>query len=119
MFLILCLVAETNFEFAFAGYYGDNMVLQRAPHKAVVWGYAPVLLENTTVLVILKSNGGTDEINREYRTTIRNTGEEVLRLIFGMSAAELFGMSVAAVIGLSTSNIPVYYFFWAIFQESE
>lgn len=64
---------ETNFEFAFAGYYGDNMVLQRAPHKAVVWGYAPVLLENTTVLVILQGNGGTDEINREYRTTIRNT----------------------------------------------
>ncbi|KAL8599184.1 hypothetical protein ACOMHN_007900 [Nucella lapillus] len=28
-------------EFAFASYYGDHMVLQRAPQRAVVWGYHP------------------------------------------------------------------------------
>lgn len=26
-------------EFRFASYYGEHMVLQRAPEKAVVWGY--------------------------------------------------------------------------------
>ena len=32
------LVSET--EFQFASYYASNMVLQRAPSAAVVWGYA-------------------------------------------------------------------------------
>lgn len=26
-------------EFRFASYYGEHMVLQKAPEKAVVWGY--------------------------------------------------------------------------------
>lgn len=26
---------------SYASYYGDHMVLQRAPEKAVVWGYGP------------------------------------------------------------------------------
>lgn len=29
----------TGDEFRFASYYGEHMVLQRAPEKAVVWGY--------------------------------------------------------------------------------
>ncbi|XP_076846235.1 sialate O-acetylesterase isoform X2 [Brachyhypopomus gauderio] len=29
-------------DFRFASYYGDHMVLQRAPERAVVWGYATV-----------------------------------------------------------------------------
>ncbi|XP_063403927.1 sialate O-acetylesterase-like [Mytilus trossulus] len=28
-----------NFTFSFAAYYGDNMVLQKAPQAATVWGY--------------------------------------------------------------------------------
>lgn len=28
-------------EVRFASYYGDHMVLQKSPEKAVVWGYGP------------------------------------------------------------------------------
>ena len=28
-------------EFSFASYYGDHMVLQKAPQRAIVWGYHP------------------------------------------------------------------------------
>lgn len=31
---------EDAANFAFASYYSDNMVLQRAPYKASIWGYA-------------------------------------------------------------------------------
>ena len=33
------ILAQTSFRFA--NYYGDNMVLQRAPAAAIVWGYVP------------------------------------------------------------------------------
>lgn len=32
-------------DFSFASYYGDHMVLQKAPMKANIWGY----LRNSTV----------------------------------------------------------------------
>lgn len=28
-------------KFRFASYYGDHMVLQKAPERAVLWGYGP------------------------------------------------------------------------------
>lgn len=34
----------------FASYYGDHMVLQKAPEKAVLWGYGP---KNVSVVVTL------------------------------------------------------------------
>lgn len=32
---------QHNPNFKFAAYYGDHMVLQKAPRSAVVWGYHP------------------------------------------------------------------------------
>ncbi|XP_076467189.1 sialate O-acetylesterase-like [Babylonia areolata] len=34
-------VVKATKEFSFASYYGDHMVLQRAPQRATVWGYHP------------------------------------------------------------------------------
>ncbi|KAK3096595.1 hypothetical protein FSP39_001552 [Pinctada imbricata] len=34
--------------FSFASYYGDNMVLEQAPQKAVIWGYTEKVGENIT-----------------------------------------------------------------------
>ncbi|OWF52495.1 Sialate O-acetylesterase [Mizuhopecten yessoensis] len=34
-------IQHSNKNFKFAAYYGDHMVLQRAPKQAVVWGYHP------------------------------------------------------------------------------
>ncbi|XP_069138669.1 sialate O-acetylesterase-like [Argopecten irradians] len=34
-------IKHSNQNFQFATYYGDHMVLQRAPKQAVVWGYHP------------------------------------------------------------------------------
>ena len=36
--LLIEVVAQTDFDFA--SYYADNMVLQKAPVRAVLWGYA-------------------------------------------------------------------------------
>ena len=36
---------------AFASYYADHMVLQRAPVQAVVWGYAFVVGDEVVVTV--------------------------------------------------------------------
>lgn len=37
-------------ELRFASYYGDHMVLQKSPEKAVLWGYGT---DNVTVVVNL------------------------------------------------------------------
>ena len=36
-------------DFAFASYYADSMVLQRAPAGAAVWGYAFAVGDEVTV----------------------------------------------------------------------
>lgn len=38
-------------ELSMASYYGDHMVLQRAPRAAVLWGYADTLGEGVRVRV--------------------------------------------------------------------
>ena len=49
--------AKAALQFQFAKYYASHMVLQRAPHQAVVWGYGPLTPENRTITLILE--GGT------------------------------------------------------------
>uniref|UniRef100_H2Y181 Sialate O-acetylesterase domain-containing protein n=1 Tax=Ciona intestinalis TaxID=7719 RepID=H2Y181_CIOIN len=46
-----CDTDNCHVKFAFASYYQDNMVLQRAPHKSVIWGYGK-LDAKVTVLVM-------------------------------------------------------------------
>jgi sialate O-acetylesterase len=37
---ILCLLYHESHQLKLAAYYQDNMVLQRSPHRAIIWGYA-------------------------------------------------------------------------------
>ncbi|OWF52499.1 Sialate O-acetylesterase [Mizuhopecten yessoensis] len=37
--------------FAFAAYYGDHMVLQKSPQRAVIWGYNPYVYDRISVSV--------------------------------------------------------------------
>lgn len=72
-----------SYNFRFASYYGDHMVLQRAPHKAVVWGYGPVISDNTTVKVTLTSEDNID-LEIEYFTTVKyNGGKGVWKVLLG------------------------------------
>ncbi|NXX99306.1 SIAE acetylesterase, partial [Centropus bengalensis] len=48
----------------FASYYGDHMVLQKAPAAAVVWGYGEL---GATVTVALASGGGTIVMKKTVR----------------------------------------------------
>jgi len=63
-------LAELGPELHFATYYSDNMVLQRAPQRAVVWGYGPLITENTSVTLRVEGQGR----RLEYNTVIKNTG---------------------------------------------
>ncbi|KAK3097297.1 hypothetical protein FSP39_008444 [Pinctada imbricata] len=45
MYSYLCIGPGT---FSFASYYGDNMVLEQAPQRAVIWGYTEKVGENIT-----------------------------------------------------------------------
>ncbi|XP_060069656.1 sialate O-acetylesterase-like [Ylistrum balloti] len=57
-------VQHSNSNFKFAAYYGDHMVLQRAPKQAVVWGYHPftyvyvgVTIGNNTQYGLVNTHG--------------------------------------------------------------
>lgn len=69
--ICFCVAGEVFYEFYFARYYGNHMVLQRAPSRAIVWGYGPYIDGNTTVKVTLKTDAG---FYSEYRTLIKYTG---------------------------------------------
>ncbi|KAM6946328.1 sialate O-acetylesterase [Aplochiton taeniatus] len=47
--LLGCYCASDT-KFRFASYYGDHMVLQKAPERAVLWGYGPVAGKVTVTL---------------------------------------------------------------------
>ncbi len=53
----------------FASYYGDHMVLQKAPKRALVWGYGGHEHNSHAVTLILLSNDGQHISN--YRTTAK------------------------------------------------
>ena len=36
-------------EFSFAGYYGNHMVLQKAPKRSFIWGYADIAQDAVNV----------------------------------------------------------------------
>jgi len=61
---------EPVYEFHFARYYGNHMVLQRAPSRAVIWGYGPIITDNTSVLVTVDNNS----TRSHYHTTVKLTG---------------------------------------------
>ena len=50
----------------FASYYADNMVLQRAPVEAVVWGYAFAVGDEVTVTLSSATSGPMDVVTEAY-----------------------------------------------------
>ncbi|XP_076138671.1 sialate O-acetylesterase-like [Alosa pseudoharengus] len=61
----ISLLTAVSGELRFASYYGDHMVLQKAPERAVIWGYGT---NNTTVVVNL-----TGLSNRKtFRSAVRD-----------------------------------------------
>ena len=65
-------VVEPVYEFHFARYYGNHMVLQRAPSRAVIWGYGPVLRDINTSVEITVDNNLTHRL--VYHTIVKSTG---------------------------------------------
>ena len=57
------IAGKEPYEFQFGSLYGDQMVLQRAPGAAVVWGHGPISSENATVWVTLQ--GGGDMLQKQ------------------------------------------------------
>ncbi|KAJ8280938.1 hypothetical protein GJAV_G00061280 [Gymnothorax javanicus] len=55
--IAVCLT--TADEFRFASYYGDHMVLQKAPERAVLWGYG--LNESKVVIFLVGEQGNGAE----------------------------------------------------------
>lgn len=53
-------------KFAFASYYNDHMVLQRAPFQAVVWGFYP----DVGTRIILKVYSLNSKIYLTYKAEI-------------------------------------------------
>jgi hypothetical protein len=70
--LIAVAIGETstarNEGFRLAGYYQDNMVLQREPYNAIIWGYASS--SDVTVTISL--------LGREYATRPATTGNSTV-----------------------------------------
>ena len=89
------------YEFHFARYYDDHMVLQRAPGRAVIWGYGPVINDNTSVMVTIDNNS-TRRVT--YYTTVKYTGLKrltaFLLVVLTQSVSSMFG-TVCRVIQLT------------------
>ncbi|OWF41444.1 sialate O-acetylesterase-like [Mizuhopecten yessoensis] len=68
---VLCILADNASsepgKLSFASYYGDHMVLQRAPQRAVVWGYASLPVGSVNVTV--KGAGSTIGVNYTSRVS--------------------------------------------------
>jgi len=66
----VCKSAREYHELQFASYYSDHMVLQRAPSRAVLWGYSSITDDNITITLQLKA----DSVNTVYKTSVHATG---------------------------------------------
>ena len=55
-----------------ANIFGDHMVLQKAPRRAILWGYADVIRDTVTVL----KNG----VNVGHTTVFRNATGKIIYL---------------------------------------
>ncbi|ELT89020.1 hypothetical protein CAPTEDRAFT_219955 [Capitella teleta] len=86
---------KTTYDFRYAMYYGNHMVLQRAPNRASVWGYGPVLDDNTTVRLTVLGEG----YEKEYSTVVRNTlsGQTWKVVLDEMTAAGPFKLTAELV----------------------
>jgi len=56
---VYCVTGVTERKFSYATYFESNMVLQMAPVRSSVWGFAPASAVGETVVVRLASNAST------------------------------------------------------------
>lgn len=49
-FILIASIHDCEGDLTFASYYGDHMVLQKSPQRAVLWGYGPECAEVTLFL---------------------------------------------------------------------
>ena len=60
------------YDFQFGSMFANDMVLQRAPHKAVIWGYGPIIAkQNTSVRLNITGSG----LVKEYWTHVKSTSK--------------------------------------------
>lgn len=86
-------IVKCDDKFAFASYYGDHMVLQRAPQHAVLWGYGPKPGNNVTVVL-----SGEDPIT--VKVDISNTWRVILAAVKDTNPHTITAMSSAGTIML-------------------
>ena len=56
IFISIFIIAGNTGVFKLASYYGDHMVLQRAPKRAVIWGYAGYMTFNSNIYILFNNN---------------------------------------------------------------
>ena len=67
MFLIISMVVSSVPRTSFAGSYGSHMVLQRAPHRAVVWGFTDTAEQGDVTVQLAPASGAMAAISTEVR----------------------------------------------------
>uniref|UniRef100_A0A8C8DAF1 Sialate O-acetylesterase n=1 Tax=Oncorhynchus tshawytscha TaxID=74940 RepID=A0A8C8DAF1_ONCTS len=73
LMFVCCLFLFPVGGFQFASYYGDHMVLQKAPERAVLWGYGPDDAEVTVFLSggpVTNNAPGVSVAAGKWRTTL-------------------------------------------------
>ena len=60
-----------SYELRFSGYYHDDMVLQRSPHKALVWGYVPQSSVSDKITLTLHGTAGNAEYAAEIQRHVK------------------------------------------------
>lgn len=76
VFFFLYVLGKVPQTFEFAKYFDDNMVLQRAPYQAIVWGFGPATNTNITIHMVLKDEKG--KIKFESSTGTQKSGNFML-----------------------------------------
>ncbi|XP_033740503.1 sialate O-acetylesterase-like [Pecten maximus] len=61
--------------FSFAAYYGDHMVLQKAPQRAVIWGYSPYVYEMINVSMDKQTTQVLVDVHGLWRVTLDPVNE--------------------------------------------
>ena len=67
--------------FAFASYYGNHMVLQQAPQRAGLWGYASASLQGEVVTVTLQKEDNLDHVSSVKTTVTQGTSLRLFNIL--------------------------------------
>ena len=71
---VFAYLEDAVYKISFANYFADGMMLQRAPYRAIVWGYAP-LVDRRNMSVVVELTGAGAQAGARLTTTVKQTGE--------------------------------------------